>query len=93
MWGNGLNMQNIPERAKGMFIADRGYMMTYFDKSQIEARLVAYFADIPVWKEQFEQSIKYYGQGDYRGAELSSRRALTISRRFDEAGRDSDTSR
>ena len=56
MWGNGLNMQNIPERAKGMFIADRGYMMTYFDKAQIEARLVAYFADIPKWKEQFERA-------------------------------------
>lgn len=56
MWGNGMNLQNIPERAKGMFIADPGYMFTYFDKSQIEARLVAYFANISSWKAQFERA-------------------------------------
>jgi hypothetical protein len=54
MWGSGLNMQNIPERAKGMFIADHGYEFSYYDMSQIEARIVAYLAEIDEWKQQFE---------------------------------------
>jgi DNA polymerase I-like protein with 3'-5' exonuclease and polymerase domains len=54
MWGTGLNMQNIPERGKGMFIADPGYVLSYYDMAQIEARFVAYLADIPTWKQQFE---------------------------------------
>lgn len=54
MWGNGLNMQNIPENAKAMFVADPGYVFSYYDMSQIEARIVAYLADIPKWKQQFE---------------------------------------
>lgn len=56
MWGNGLNMQNIPENAKGMFVADPGYVFSYYDMAQIEARFVAYLADIPKWKEQFEKA-------------------------------------
>ena len=55
-WGTGLNMQNIPENAKGMFIAPPGWEFSYYDMSQIEARIVAYLADIPVWKEQFERA-------------------------------------
>jgi uracil-DNA glycosylase len=54
MWGTGLNLQNIPERAKGMFLIDDGYEASYFDAAQIEARIVAYLADIPLWKQQFE---------------------------------------
>lgn len=54
MWGSGLNLQNIPDRAKPMFMIDDGYEASYFDASQIEARFVAYLADIPTWKEQFE---------------------------------------
>lgn len=54
MWKNGLNLQNIPEGAKGMFIADEGYEFTYFDMAQIEARYVACFANIEPWLEQFE---------------------------------------
>jgi DNA polymerase I-like protein with 3'-5' exonuclease and polymerase domains len=54
MWGSGLNMQNIPERAKDMFAADPGYELSYYDMSQIEARFVAYLADITEWKHQFE---------------------------------------
>lgn len=56
MWGNGLNMQNIPENAKGMFVADHGYVFSYYDMSQIEARIVAYLANINSWKEQFERA-------------------------------------
>lgn len=54
MWGSGLNMQNIPERAKAMFVADPGYEFSYYDMAQIEARIVAYLADITEWKHQFE---------------------------------------
>jgi uracil-DNA glycosylase family 4 len=53
-WGTGLNMQNIPENAKGMFVAPRGWEFSYYDMSQIEARIVAYLANISQWKEQFE---------------------------------------
>ena len=56
MWGSGMNFQNQPSRAYPMFIADEGFGIGYFDASQAEARLVAYFADIPLWKEQFERA-------------------------------------
>jgi DNA polymerase I - 3''-5'' exonuclease and polymerase domains len=56
MWGTGLNLQNIPERAKPMFLCDPGYELSYFDMSQIEARIVAVLADISVWQEQFERA-------------------------------------
>jgi len=56
MWGNGLNLQNIPERAKDMFVADEGYNFVYFDMAQIEARYVACFARIELWLEQFERA-------------------------------------
>lgn len=56
MWGSGLNLQNIPERAKPMFIADEGYEFSYFDAAQIEARIVAWLADIKSWKQQFERA-------------------------------------
>jgi uracil-DNA glycosylase family 4 len=55
-WGTGLNQQTIPDRGKPMFIADPGYEFTYFDKSQIEARIVAWRAPIPKWIEQFERA-------------------------------------
>jgi DNA polymerase I-like protein with 3'-5' exonuclease and polymerase domains len=63
-WGTGLNMQNIPENAKGMFIAPPGWEFSYYDMSQIEARIVAYLADIPVWKQQFEQARLHPGSYD-----------------------------
>ncbi|CAM6001454.1 unnamed protein product [Sphagnum balticum] len=54
LWGTGMNFQNQPEEAKVLFEADPGYELTYFDASQIEARIVAWKARIPKWKEQFE---------------------------------------
>lgn len=56
MWGSGMNLQNQPQRAYPMFIADEGYEFSYFDMAQIEARFVAMFANIPKWKEQFERA-------------------------------------
>lgn len=63
-WGTGLNMQNIPENAKGMFIAPPGWEFSYYDMSQIEARIVAILANIPRWKEQFERSRLHPGSFD-----------------------------
>lgn len=56
MWGSGGNLQNQPERAKEMYIADDGYEFSYFDMSQIEARIVAWKANIDAWIAQFEQA-------------------------------------
>lgn len=56
LWGSGMNLQNQPSRAYPMFVADEGYGLAYFDMAQAEARLVAYFADIALWKEQFERA-------------------------------------
>ena len=64
MWGNGQNLQNIPVRAKPMFIADPGFVFSYYDMAQIEARIVAYLADIPVWKHQFEMARLHPGSYD-----------------------------
>lgn len=54
--GTGGNMQNQPVRARGMYIADPGTVFIYFDLAQAEARVVAWRANIPQWKEQFEQA-------------------------------------
>lgn len=49
-------MQNQPERSHGMYIADPGYAMFYFDLSQAEARVVGWLAGIESWIAQFEQA-------------------------------------
>lgn len=56
MWGSGGNLQNQPPRARELFISDPDCCFIYFDLSQAEARAVAYFANIQVWKEQFERA-------------------------------------
>lgn len=55
-WDTGSNLQNQPERAHNMFIADEGYEFNYFDLAQAEARVVAWRAVIPSWMEQFERA-------------------------------------
>ena len=55
-WGTGTNLQNQPERAHNMFIADEGWEFNYFDLSQAEARVVGWRAVIPTWMEQFERA-------------------------------------
>lgn len=55
-WDTGSNLQNQPERAHNMFVADEGYEFNYFDLGQAEARVVGWRAVIPTWMEQFEQS-------------------------------------
>lgn len=46
LWGSGQNLQNQPDRAKKVFVADEGYGFVYFDLAQAEARIVAYLADV-----------------------------------------------
>lgn len=55
-WGTAFNMQNQPERAHQMFIADDGYAFSYFDMSQVEARIVGWRYVIKHWMEDFERA-------------------------------------
>ena len=55
LWGSGGNLQNIPDRAKSMFIADPDYVFIYIDGSQAEARVVGWRYVINTWMQQFEQ--------------------------------------
>ena len=63
-WSTGLNFQNIPENAKDMFVAPPGWEFSYYDMAQIEARIVAFLAHIPVWKLQFENARLHPGSYD-----------------------------
>lgn len=56
LWGTGMNGQNQPPAAKKFFIADEGCCFIYFDLKQAEAQIVAYRADIPQWKADFEKT-------------------------------------
>lgn len=61
-WSTGMNMQNQPDRAMSMYIADESddpddpYVFFYFDLSQAEARAVGWLAGIDSWIEQFERA-------------------------------------
>lgn len=56
LWGSGGNLQNQPDRAHPMYVADPGYGFGYFDLSQAEARYVGWAANIERWIEQFERA-------------------------------------
>lgn len=56
LWGSGGNLQNIPDRAKDMFIADPDMCFIYIDGSQAEARVVGWRYNIDTWIEQFERA-------------------------------------
>ena len=58
MWGSGTNLQNQPQRAQSMFIADEGYGLLYFDLKQAEAKVVAYGWNVKKLKEAFELCAK-----------------------------------
>lgn len=65
-WGTGTNLQNQPDRAHEMFVADDGYEFNYFDLGQAEARVVAWRAVIPSWMEQFEEARLTTGYDTHR---------------------------
>jgi len=56
MWGSGTNLQNQPERARGMFVAPPGYGFVYFDLSQAEARYVAAAWGVKGLQENFAKA-------------------------------------
>jgi uracil-DNA glycosylase family 4 len=56
LWGSGANLQNIPDRAKEMFIADPDCCFIYIDGSQAEARVVGWRYNITTWIDQFERA-------------------------------------
>ncbi len=57
LWDSGGNLQNIPARAKEMFIAPRGYGFAYFDLKQAEAMYVAWKWNIKRLKANFERAL------------------------------------
>ena len=67
MWGSGMNLQNQPIRAYPMFIADEGYMFSYFDLKQAEAKLVAHLWNVKVLIENFRRAETEHGFDIHRG--------------------------
>ncbi len=56
LWGSGMNMQNQPPKARGMYIADDDHVLCYFDLTQAEAQFVGWDAGIETWKEQYTRA-------------------------------------
>jgi len=56
LWGSGGNLQNQPQRAYPMFIADKDYMFSYFDLKQAEAKVVAYLWQVQGLIESFKRA-------------------------------------
>ena len=67
MWGSGMNLQNQPHRAYPMFICDDGYMFSYFDLKQAEAKVVAYLWNVQGLIENFERAETEDGFDVHRG--------------------------
>jgi uracil-DNA glycosylase family 4 len=67
LWGSGTNLQNQPERAHPMFVADEGYEFNYFDLSQAEARVVAALSDCKALLENFERATEDSSFDVHRG--------------------------
>ena len=67
MWGSGMNLQNQPHRAYPMFICDEGYMFSYFDLKQAEAKVVAYIWNVQGLIDNFKQSEQEDGFDVHRG--------------------------
>jgi uracil-DNA glycosylase family 4 len=67
LWGSGMNLQNQPHRAYPMFIADQGYMLSYFDLRQAEAKVVAYLWGVQGLIENFKRAETEDGFDVHRG--------------------------
>jgi len=67
MWGSGMNLQNQPHRAYPMFIADPGYIFSYFDLKQAEAKVVAYLWGVIGLLENFKRAETEEGFDVHRG--------------------------
>jgi uracil-DNA glycosylase family 4 len=55
-WGTGMNLQNQPQKAQQMFIADEGQVFVYNDLSQAEARVVAALWKVKALLQNFEKT-------------------------------------
>ena len=62
-----MNLQNQPHRAYPMFICDEGYMFSYFDLKQAEAKVVAYIWNVKGLIENFKRSETEDGFDIHRG--------------------------
>ena len=67
LWGSGMNLQNQPHRAYPMFIADKGYILSYFDLRQAEAKVVAYLWGVQGLIENFKRAETETGFDIHRG--------------------------
>jgi uracil-DNA glycosylase family 4 len=67
LWGSGMNLQNQPHRAYPMFIADEGYMLSYFDLRQAEAKVVAFLWGVRGLIENFRRAETEEGFDVHRG--------------------------
>ena len=67
MWGSGMNLQNQPHRAYPMFVCDEGYMLSYFDLRQAEAKVVAYLWNVEGLIENFIKAETEEGFDVHRG--------------------------
>ena len=67
MWGSGMNLQNQPHRAYPMFICDEGYMFSYFDLKQAEAKIVAHIWNVEGLLETFKRAETEDGFDVHRG--------------------------
>lgn len=57
LWDSGGNLQNIPDRAKEMFTAPRGFGFVYFDLKQAEAMYVAWKWNVSRLKDNFRKAM------------------------------------
>lgn len=55
LWGSGANLQNQPQRAYQMYVADPGYKLIYFDLKQAEAKVVAYAWNVTKLIQAFDE--------------------------------------
>jgi len=67
LWDSGMNLQNQPHRAYPMFIADEGYMLSYFDLKQAEAKIVSEIWNVTAMKETFRRAETEDGFDVHRG--------------------------
>ena len=67
LWGSGGNLQNQPHAAYPMFVCDDGYMLSYFDLKQAEAKVVAYLWNVEGLIENFERAEVEEGFDVHRG--------------------------
>ena len=67
LWGSGMNLQNQPQRAYPMFVADEGYEFSYFDLKQAEAKVVAHAWGVQGLIETFRRAETEEGYDVHRG--------------------------